>query len=217
MRLDDTLMKSKTVFFILILIFVCTSGCSGSINQSEPPQPSETATYSSTENLGEYFPLTKGSFWKYLGDGNEFASFTREVIFTDGPYAQYSENNGGTVSSSVYYTTADEITCIYFKGEEYNKDNLIGLTSNFSLIILKSPLEVGNTWTSGNRKREITSINASVSTPLGEMSGCIEVKVTDENSFTYEYFKKNIGMVKREFHSGDIIISSTLEEMKILH
>lgn len=209
------------------------ASCSLKTTTSETPIPTETESEIPVVLLADYFPLTKGSFWKYLGDGNEYASFTREVIYTDGifvgigkqpygygsssvyylTYAQISENNGGTVSSSVYHFTDNEITCVYFKGEEYNKENVIDMTSNCNVIILKAPLVVGNSWTSGNGTREIVSIDASVITPLGEMTECIMVKITDENSYTYEYFKKDIGLIKREFHSGETIISSTLEEM----
>lgn len=228
-------MKIKSILVLLMSFSFLLTSCSQKTNTSETPIPTETESEVPVVLLADYFPLTKGDFWKYLGDGNEYASFTREVIYTDGiftgigkqpygygsssvfylTYAQISEENGGTVISSVYHLTNDEITCVYFKGEEYNKEYLIDQPSNCNVIILKAPLEIGTTWVSGTDTREIISLDASVITPLGEMTDCIMVKITDENSYTYEYFKKDIGLIKREFHSGETIISSTLEEMNL--
>ena len=71
--------------------------------------------------MREYFPLTEGSTWQYLGEGNEFASFTREVLFAREDQAQIIENNGGTISASVFKTTDEEITRVFFQGENITR------------------------------------------------------------------------------------------------
>lgn len=205
-------MKIKLIIVLIISASILFSGC---IFKTETPVPTETAIENPVILLRDYFPLSEGSFWKYLGDGNEYASFTREVLYTDGSLAQTSENNGGTVTSLVYRFTDDEITCIYFQGEEYDKENRINEPSNYSEIILKAPIEAVTKWSSANNTREIINTGVTVSTPLGDISGCIMVNITDTNSYTYEYYKDGIGMVKREFHSGDTVVSSTLEEYNI--
>ena len=88
-------------------------------------------------SLKEFFPLTEGSKWLYLGEGNEFASFIREVLYVREDRAQIMENNGGTISASVFETTDEEIVRIFFQGEEYNEPNFLDEEPNDNLVILK--------------------------------------------------------------------------------
>jgi hypothetical protein len=151
----------------------------------------------------DFFPLISGSTWDYEGEGNEYASFTREVLFTSGDRAQIRENNGGTSSAAVFKTSPDAVTRIFFMGEAYGEDNFINTEPKENIIILKAPLQVGTKWEEPNGTREIVDINAKVDTPAGTFEECIKVKITSEDSTLYEFYKKDIGMVKREFRSGE--------------
>ncbi|MBN2558113.1 MAG: hypothetical protein JXB33_05090 [Clostridia bacterium] len=208
-------MKKINMAVLFAVLSMVLSSCTG--NGETPPSatPSESAPPLADVKPADYFPLQPGNQWKYLGDGNEYASFTREVLFAGGGYSQTTENNGGTVSSTVYLITDDQITVVYSKGEDYEPENLIGAPPNANIVIIKSPLEVGTTWGDEATTREIVSMDATVSTPLGDMPGCMQIKITDEYSYSYEYFKIGVGLVKREFHSDDTVISSTLEEMDL--
>ncbi|MBS3995080.1 MAG: hypothetical protein KGZ33_04740 [Alkaliphilus sp.] len=166
-------------------------------------------------SLSDYFPLTKGSSWKYLGDGNEYASFNRKVVFVEGNKAQIIEDNGGTVSASVYTFSEDEITRIFFQGEEYQETNFLNEEPNENLIVLKKPISVGTKWEVENGTREIVDVNATVDTPIGEFTNCIKVEISNEHSTLHEYFKDGIGMVKRVFISEGVEITSTLQEVNI--
>lgn len=161
---------------------------------------------------GDYFPVVAGSTWEYEGEGMEFASFSREVLFTSENLAQFREDNGGTVSAAVFKITPEAVTRIFFLGEAYGEANYLNTSSNESIIILKAPLQVGTKWTEPNGTREIVDLNATVSTPLGAYTQCIKVKISNEHSTLYEYFKKDVGMVKREFISGDTKVSSSLKK-----
>lgn len=163
----------------------------------------------------DYFPLTKGSSWEYEGAGNEFASFKREVIFTDQKRAQIRENNGGTVSTAIFETTGNAVSRIFFQAETYDKVNLLDRQPNDNTIILQAPLKEGNKWGESDRQREIVDTNAVVETPAGKFEKCIKVKISGKNSTVFEYFKEGIGMVKREFHSGNEQVISTLSKYTI--
>ncbi|MFO7611375.1 MAG: hypothetical protein R6W99_02650 [Clostridia bacterium] len=210
-------MKKRNMAILFVILSMILSACTGNVEvePSATPSESETASPPPTVVPADYFPLEPGNLWKYLGDGNEYASFTREVLYAGGDYAQTTENNGGTVSSTVYHITESQITVVYSKGEDYDAGNLIGAPPNANIVIVKSPLEVGTIWETENGTREIISMDATVSTPLGDMKDCMQIKITDEYSYSYEYFKMGVGLVKREFHSEDAVVSSTLEEMDL--
>jgi hypothetical protein len=197
-------------FVSVILLCLLATGCSGLLQSKTPNKvpPSPTP--------GEYFPFTENSYWEYEGEGNEFASFTREVIFIKDNRAQIRENNGGTISTSVFETTDEAVTRVFFQGEAYNDVNLIEQEANDNTIILKAPLAVSTKWGKPESGlREIIDVNASVDTPAGTFDGCIKVKITGDNSTLYEYFKSGIGMVKREFVSGEDRVTSSLSKYEI--
>lgn len=199
------IMQSKiTWFFILLLAFVY-------LYRIVPfgGSPSES------KNLQDFFPLTKGSTWKYQGEGNEYASFSREVLFVKDNKAQFRENNGGTISVSVFQVSDQAISRIYFQGEAYADTNIINQEPNDQTILLKTPLSVGTKWEVPHGKREIVSVNAELETPAGSFTNCIKVKVTEENSTVFEYYKQHVGLVKREFISGGTQVTSSLETYKI--
>ena len=220
---------------IIVLMSVTLIGCS--ILQKQPAEPPAEQTAppatppgnngsETTGNPGEnqekpalklnvYFPLTKGSTWQYEGEGNEYATFNREVLFTKDNLAQLKEDNGGTVSASIYKMTDNTITRIFSQGEVYEAINLLERQPNDNTIILKTPLAVGTKWGNNNEVREIVDLNSTTTTPAGRFEKCIKVKITSQNSTTYEYFKDGAGMVKREFISEGSQISSSLKTFNI--
>jgi spore germination protein GerM len=170
-----------------------------------------------TERPQDYYPLTAGSYWEYEGSGNEYASFTRKVLYTKGNLAETSEDNGGTVATRVIDTTDDVIKVVYFMGEDYEPKNL--LESNFkrnsSSIILQGPMTVGTSWTDQGVNKSIVAVDAVVDTPAGKFENCIKVKSAGQYDTIYQYYKKDVGMVKQEFISGDTHVTSTLKKYQV--
>lgn len=178
--------------------------------QSKQPVQPEPAKEENQPKPGDYFPVTQGSTWQYLGDGNEYASFSRKVQYVESNKSQIKEDNGGTVSTSIYQITAEAVTQIYFKGEDYEPKNMLNQPGNRNIDILKAPIKPGTQWTAGNSTREIIDVKASVNTPAGRFDNCVKVKITDNHSTSYEYYKKGVGLVKREFLFQNDKISSVL-------
>lgn len=166
-------------------------------------------------SLKDFFPVSVGSTWKYLGEGNEYATFERKALFREGDKAQFSEDNGGTISASVFKVTDKEIVRTFFRGEEYNQENLMNEKVNDNTVILKAPIKAGTKWKNPKDDREITATDAVVETPAGKFTGCIKVSIRTENSTMYEYYKAGVGMVKREFVSEGMQVTSTLEKYEI--
>ncbi|NTW05287.1 MAG: hypothetical protein HGA27_04100, partial [Peptococcaceae bacterium] len=204
-------------YFPFILIFVlfmvmATNGCATRNNQTTPTPVINNELKEKPPAL--YFPLSLGSIWEYQGDGNEYASFKREVIFSAGTRYQIKEDNGGTVMAKIYEITDDSITLVFSEGEVYKNTNLLNSQANENILILKTPLITGNKWQTKEGSREIMATNAEITTPLGTYANCIKVKITDQYSTSYEYFKEGVGMVYREFNFEETKISSGLKAYK---
>jgi len=218
-------LRVTLILIILIFTLLFISGCFLSRGTPTPPPENQQEQEKEEEpkeeqqpednSLKDFFPLTEGTKWQYLGEGNEFASFTSEVLFVKGDLAQIMENNGGTISASVFKVTDDEIVRIFFKGEEYDETNFLEEEPNDNLVILKKPLKVGTKWETTHGTREIVETDAIVDTPAGKFEDCIKVRILLDTSTSFEYFKQGIGMVKREFIYEDTIVTSRLEKYEI--
>jgi len=185
---------------------------------ASPLRTPDATAEPSAPNLSpsDFFPLTIGSTWDYEGEGNEYASFNREVLYAQGDRAQVAEDNGGTVRAIVYQVSVDAVTMIYSMGEAYESGSLLTVEPTENVMILQAPLTVGATWEEPNGVREIVAVDAAVDTPAGKFTDCIQVKITYSDSTLNEYFKQGVGMVKREFQSGETVVTSTLKKYQIM-
>jgi len=215
------IMKRFSIVVLIVLSFCFIIGCKTSANNN-------TNTNNNSNNItnppkldkaADYLPLTKGSTWEYEGEGNEYASFKRKVLFTKDNLAQTSDDNGGTVMTRVIETSDNGLKILYFQPEDYQPSNLLetNFTANSQNLIIKNPIQVGTNWNDPDGKKEIVSLNAVVDSPLGKFDNCLKIKITTEKdtSIVYQYFQKGVGMVKQEFVSGDTIITSTLKNFKV--
>ena len=205
--------KVLLVFLILSALLVGAS-CQPTAEQQQArqdtPKPVEI-------HPADYFPLVTDSYWHYQGIGMEYAAFNREVLFTRDSHAQIREENGGTVSTSIYLLEDDQVKRIYFEGETYFPQNLLTNlpAANDNTILLKAPLKVGNSWDNTADHRRIMATNARVSTPSGVFTDCLQVEIKQDTSTTYEYYKEGVGLAKREFVAGEDKIISTLEDYSL--
>lgn len=214
-----TILKAALMVALLPGLLAVFSGCRRSSSPQQDNDTSPTKNVSQQASLASYFPLTVGSTWSYLGEGMEYASFTREVVFVRGRRGQLQEDNGGTVIAAVYEISDDAITRIYHSAEAYEAEDLldrIPASESEQIVILRTPLKTGTTWqTPGNETRTITATDAIVETPAGTFENCVAVKIESEHSTLHEYFKEGIGLVLREFVSEGYRVTSTLEEYDI--
>jgi hypothetical protein len=213
-------MKRISIVLLLIMGLIVPAGCGEKPNNqiTTPPGNTQPGTNVVVDTPpGQFYPLTVGSTWEYEGAGNEFASFTRKVVFAQGNLAQTSEDNGGTVTTRIVQTNENAVTVVYFSGEDYQPQNKLadGFTSNENDILLQAPVKVGTTWASKNANKSIVSITESIDTPAGKFDNCVKVKFTGQNDTIYQYYKSGVGLVKQEFISGNTAITSTLKKYDI--
>lgn len=201
---------NRFIMMMLTVLLLSAMMLAGSACKANKPE---------TKQAKEYFPSTMGSYWKYQGTGNEFASFRSEVVFGKANRVQLKENNGGTMIDSVYEISDTQVSRINYLPESYEKKNYLERPANQRIVLLKLPLEPGQSWENANDKREIVSVNANVDSPAGKFDHCIKIKISPQSmsstAITYEYYRQGVGLVKRQFTSGNDTVSSVLEEYQI--
>ncbi len=187
---------------------VSSSTDSGSASSSEPADAT---------TIEAYYPFSASVFTKYLGEGNEYASFTAYPQYIEGNRMQITSNNGGTQIVTVLELADGELREVFSRPETYFRENMLektasGDAANQLDILLKEPLEVGNSWMNPSGvPSEITNLTAAIETPMGNFEA-LEVTTTYETSTTKDYYVQGMGLVKRVTDLGDdMIVSSSLE------
>lgn len=212
--------RTTWVWFVLIVIIsvlmwtvVLSTGTKNNLHLSEEPK-----------DVRAYFPVFPGLIYDFGGEGMEFAPFTRYVKFADDPYVQMHDANG-TVVARVFECLPHEIRLVQIEPEFYEEVSLIGSASEQKeelAVILQTPLDVGHVWAeTADRYREITAVDKVITVPAGTFHDVIEIKITSRESgaetYTYEYYAKNIGLIKRMFIADiddeEYIVSSYLEHL----
>ena len=201
-------MKKILIIFLLItMIFVF--GC----NKNDDKKEEDKVQL----KLADYYPVLENTQYVYKGEGNEFAEYSSFIDYTLDNKFQVKIDNPGTSLAKVYELKEGVLKEIYSKGESYYREDYLrnpSLMEKLSEnIILKEPLEKGNSWTMADgSKREITGIDAVVKVPYGEFKS-IEVTTTGSSGITKDYYAKNIGLVQSKFLAGTDVISSSLEKI----
>lgn len=199
-------MRKNIKIYLLTFLLLFTTGTIGCSN-------------SDNNEIRAFFPITVGSNWHFEGSGNEFAEFNQFVSYRLDDKVQFNIVNPGTSSKAIYTISEDAITRILLEHESYEDENLleIGFEANDNTIILRTPLKEGTTWEVPGGTREIVAVNANIITPAGNFTDCIKIKCLydDSESINYEYYQRNVGLVKKEFIDNEFKVTSSLKEYTI--
>lgn len=196
----------KILFIIMILTLLVTSCDRGNVEE-EPNIPDAL-------NIKDYFPLTENTKYTYEGEGNEFASYTVYIDYLKDNRIQTRTNNGGSELVRVLELNDNQLTDLFFRGETYFRENFTDDEYSSGKVLLKEPLEEGNSWSSGEDSTStITSINKEVVTPEGNVEA-IEVTTESQQGTTIEYYAKDKGLVKVINKGEGYEITSTLSSIE---
>ncbi len=188
--------------------------------------PAEEATDPAVqEDLRAYLPALVGTTFHFQGSGMEFASFTRRITFAAPGLVQLEDLSGTNLAQVVAYGPG-ELKVIYSEEEFYEQASLLDGAARqgrpqgraVELILLKAPLQVGNTWSDQHFQREIAAVGQVVEVPLGTFYDVVVVRSTSKDapdSVHWEYYAKNVGLIKREFRlelaDGPFAVVSSLQ------
>mgnify|MGYP000999248694 CR=1 FL=1 len=131
----------KKILLILIASAMVFASC-----DNMTPKPGETDNIKEELSIEDYYPISKNTKYSYEGKGNEFATYTVFVDYATDNRVQTRTNNGGTESVNVLELKDDQLTLLYSRGETYFRQNFINNEYDGGKILLKEPLEEGNSW-----------------------------------------------------------------------
>lgn len=164
--------------------------------------------------LEEYFPFLKDTALEYEGLGMEFAEKTVFFEYVDGNKAQIKVINPGTNIITILEKKDGAIKEIFSEGEFYHIEKLLDIKPSIENILLKEPLEIGNSWETVNgEKREITGIDIEIETPY-EVFKTIEVTTFKKDSEDRDYYAPGLGLVASVYKNNDMEIKSLLKSVK---
>jgi hypothetical protein len=210
------------LFLVICLAFTFFTGCNrDKTNQEEQKDPQVEAPREEPDmpelTVKDVYPLSEGDYWKFAGTGNEYAPFEQKVLFREGDRVQLQNATGGTVMAIIYEFKEGELRVVYSLEEFYEEENILDRENTMEEVILKEPIQVGNTWQSGGKDYKIEALDAQVETPAGNFEDCIKVTVNAKefNSESIVYYKPGLGLVKQEYIADEFHIVQELEEYNI--
>jgi hypothetical protein len=169
------------------------------------------------KSIPDYFPYRENKQYFYEGEGNEYAAFWSYEDYQDKDSGriQLRIDNGGTQTVQVMEGNSLSIAIIVTREENYYRDNILKINSvEEPEILLTEPLKKGTKWTlPDGRKRYISDTEKEISVPLGTFTA-IEVTTEEKGGKTKEYYAKDIGLIKREYYSDGLVITSSLKEIR---
>lgn len=207
----------RYLWIMLLCLYVgLHSGCQGS-NVPVPQVPPVPPVQREVQDVSRYFPVEQNLLWVYEGEGNEYASFTRKVMYRQGERVQMAEDNGGTRMAMVFRVVPEGVTKIFMIPEFYTEENLLDEPHNHGEQVLKAPLKVGMVWEDDKFLREVLSIDEQVVVPAGTFTDVVKIRVTAKpqtGSQSLEYYAPDVGLILREFTSeSNYKVSSKLKSL----
>lgn len=179
-------------------------------NENQQDNKAVVSEYS----INDYLGIKANEKYNYSGENSEYAEYVRYVDYIDGNKYQIRTNNSATETVTFIELTDNELKMVFRRGVCDYRENFLNKPANKSEVLLKAPIAKGTEWTlSDGSKRYISSIDAVVSTSIGELK-CVEV--TTENisgQKDLKYYAPNLGLVKEVNDAGNMNITSTLESI----
>lgn len=166
-------------------------------NNNEKEQP-EINSEDMSIDLSNFFMKDK-SVVKYLGEGNEYATYTARTQWHNDHTVSIFEDNGGTILLRTYRITDKAIELINEQGEFYGEFNptndeldAMPAISTFLQLPIEKDREFDG-W-------KIIEVNLTLETPLQKFEDVIQIQKIDETgSIQNRYIVENFGEIKREF------------------
>jgi hypothetical protein len=229
----------KSISILVFSVFMTSCGLFSNEETDDPgtdsptEQPSETPDETdngeeidtngqSTEDevnqdLSAWLPRLDNVVYSYEGIGNEFAEYNWTPQFNQDDYYQVANQNPGTTLVEIFEYREDEIVRTFQRGETYFRDNFTEIGSfpdeRQEEVLLKAPIEVGNSWSNEDSDYEITAIDHEIEVPYGTFNA-IEVTITTDDAVTKRYYAEDVGLVSEIFESEGMIVESNLESVE---
>lgn len=204
-------MKKFFIFIYLcfLLIFsLCFSSCSPS--SIEMKFKDRNSNY----KVSDFFTF-KGNFKIYYqSQGNSYNSKTVYIDYIKDNRIQLRVVTPSTVTGQVIESDNGELKLISLRDEFYYIDDLTSYVNKEPEILLKEPIQLGNSWTLPNgRKRFISGIDIDIETPIGKFK-CLEVTTKSKNSTTIDYYALGLGPIKTIYKDNNLVTETVIDKVE---
>lgn len=197
---------NKLITMVIISAMLFT-GCA---NEANPPDDNNETPSLKIEN---YYPFTENTKYVYEGEGNEFAFMTTYVDYIKDNRIQTRTDNGGTEIVKVLEKKDGQLLELLNRGETYFRENFTDEEYTSGRILLKEPLEEGNSWTNDSGATStITNLSKEIVTKMGNFEA-LEVTTEGKQGKTIDYYAKDTGLIKTVNIGEGYEVSSTISEI----
>ena len=209
-------MKKQIILITLLVIALSLAGCQAILGVKNNINDEQiTSNMNGSSPIAEYYPFLDNTLLEYEGEGNEFASVNTYFEFIEQNRAQIKIMNSGTNMIKVLELTDGALSEIYLEGEFYHIENMINSTDKKKDIIIKEPLELGNTWNNAEGyEKKITSLNAVIETPYKSLEALEITTSFEDGRYQKDYYSKGIGLVARIYIDGEMEVKTLLKAIK---
>lgn len=187
----------SSILCLLVLLFGCQSK-----EQGNMPDKGKEETI--TEEAGKQNEVDLKNFFKpdntvanFLGDGNEFASYTEKTNWLNEQFVGTIVDNGGVSLMTIYKITEDAIEIIFKEPIDFDTPfPTIEELEHLQPVetYLATPIQKGTSF--GQWK--IVETNTTVETPYKTFKKAIVLEEKGENYVNRKYFVEGLGEIKTE-------------------
>jgi hypothetical protein len=212
----NAIMKKERLLIFMVLLLLFLGGCVENNGGPKDENNNNNGEQEPQFTVGDYYPFKENVKYSYLGEGNEYASYTVYVDYLKDNRIQTRTNNGGTEMVKVLENADGELTQILAQGECYYREDLTGRQADPAKleVLLKEPLQQGTTWTlNDGRTRTITAVDVELSTPTGTYKA-LEVTTEGEHGKLVDYYAPEVGLVMTAFASEGMEVRSVLNQIE---
>ena len=223
-------MKFRKFLLPILAATLIFTACNKADNEPEPTKTTEPnlpaihVDFAGKDNsvqgtIDEYFPFVQGAHYVYERSDALGTSSTYNMYVEGNKMQRITDAGVHRVSEVLEYSNG-ELTVNYASDTISCYENFIDIVSGYPMVILKEPLQIGNTWETysgatikGVAKGlcAITDVNVEIETPHGKVTA-IEVSTELENGYTnVDYYAKGIGLVKNGYFIKGFVTESTNE------
>ena len=195
-------------YLSLLMTFIILCGLSG----CTPEEPQKIEDYIATKANAVYI---------YDGPEETYSAWNIHNDYVSDGYIQRKIKADTYYIGELLQVADGEMRVVYSQNNYSYMDDFKKYEPNYDALILKEPLEEGNTWqldvgADGAVTAEITDMNAKITVPYGKFEAMeVTIRFAQAPDYQREYYVKGIGLVRMESvrENGDVI-STDLKEIQ---